>query len=263
MTTYHAPVAELEFLLGRVLDLRGLLALPAFADIDPDIVAGVLREGARYVEQVLSPTNAPGDAIGARLVDGRVGLRLIVRVVSWTLAMLGLATFAGLFPQLFAGTAQAGMGGTFGDLLLPALAAELDSFGVPTPATVGAIASGVVGLMLYVLALGMNPLKLTLPALPWDAIGASIGGAFVALGRGLTSPFRAFRGTRVRIARRASWGVSPSYVKTPISVPAAALTWAVSSCSSASWSWASALVGKRYSARLAGSDRIVLRTGAL
>jgi alkylation response protein AidB-like acyl-CoA dehydrogenase len=74
MTTYHAPVAELEFLLATVLDLRGLLERPAFADIDPDVVAGVLREGARYAEQVLSPTNAPGDAVGARLVDGRVEL---------------------------------------------------------------------------------------------------------------------------------------------------------------------------------------------
>src|SRR5262245_7081413 len=74
MTTYHAPVADLEFLLEDVLDLRGLLALPAFADIDPEVVAGVLREGARYAEQVLSPINASGDAIGARLVDGRIEL---------------------------------------------------------------------------------------------------------------------------------------------------------------------------------------------
>ncbi len=141
----------------------------------------------------------PPLAWGLWLVDGRIGLRLILRFASWTLAMLGLATFAALFPQLFAGTAQTGMGGTFGDLLLPLLAAKLESFGVPTPAAVGAIACGVTGLMVYVLSLGMNPLKLTLPALPWDAIGASIGGAIAAFGRGLARPFRR---TSVRIARR-------------------------------------------------------------
>src|SRR5262249_53689203 len=59
---------------------------------------------------------------------------------------------------------------------------------------------GVIGLMLYVLALGMNPLKLTLPVLPWDAIGASIGGSFASLGRGLTRPFRSR--PRLTIARR-------------------------------------------------------------
>jgi alkylation response protein AidB-like acyl-CoA dehydrogenase len=74
MTVYHAPVEDLEFLLTHVLDVRGLLALPTFAEIDPAVVASVLREGARYAERVLSPTNEAADSIGARLVDGRIEL---------------------------------------------------------------------------------------------------------------------------------------------------------------------------------------------
>ena len=46
-------------------------------------------------------------------------------------------------------------------------------------------------------------------------------------------------------ARRASDGVSPSYVKTPISGPPWLVASSVSACSSASWSCASALVGNR------------------
>jgi alkylation response protein AidB-like acyl-CoA dehydrogenase len=71
-TTYHATRADLEFLLGEVLDLDGLLALPGCAHADRDIVMSVLAEGARFAEQVLSPTNGAGDASPARLVDGRV-----------------------------------------------------------------------------------------------------------------------------------------------------------------------------------------------
>jgi alkylation response protein AidB-like acyl-CoA dehydrogenase len=71
-TTYHAPLADLEFLLEEVLDVDDLLALPAFAQVDRDVVRSVLVEGAKFAEQVLSPTNAAGDAVGARLEDGRV-----------------------------------------------------------------------------------------------------------------------------------------------------------------------------------------------
>jgi alkylation response protein AidB-like acyl-CoA dehydrogenase len=71
-TTYYAPLADLEFLLESVLDVDGLLALPDFAHVDRDVVRGVLREGAKFAEEVLSPINGPGDEVGARLVGERV-----------------------------------------------------------------------------------------------------------------------------------------------------------------------------------------------
>lgn len=71
-TVYHAPLDDLAFVLRDVLGIERLLALPACGEVDWETVAGVLAEGAKYAEKVLSPTNGPGDAIGARLVDGRV-----------------------------------------------------------------------------------------------------------------------------------------------------------------------------------------------
>jgi alkylation response protein AidB-like acyl-CoA dehydrogenase len=71
-TTYHAPLADLEFLLEEVLDVDGLLALPDFAHVDRGIIRSVLAEGAKFAQEILGPTNGPGDQTGARLVDGRV-----------------------------------------------------------------------------------------------------------------------------------------------------------------------------------------------
>ena len=141
----------------------------------------------------------PPLAWGLWLVDGRVGLRLVLRLTTWIAAMLLIATFLALFPPLFGQTGQPNLGGVIGDLILPPLAAQLAQWGVPTPAIIGAIACGVAGLMLYVLSLGMNPLKLTLPVLPWDAIGAGIGRSFARLGDAIARPFRR---TRLRIERR-------------------------------------------------------------
>jgi alkylation response protein AidB-like acyl-CoA dehydrogenase len=71
-TVYHPPLEDLEFLLWDVLDVGGLLALPGFAHADRDVVRGVLFEGAKFAQEVLSPINGEGDAVGARLAEGRV-----------------------------------------------------------------------------------------------------------------------------------------------------------------------------------------------
>ncbi|MFO1467326.1 MAG: acyl-CoA dehydrogenase [Steroidobacteraceae bacterium] len=71
-SSYKAPVADLEFLFDRVLDMAALRALPAFAAVDEEVVRGVLAEGARFAEGVLAPINAAGDEQASRLVEGRV-----------------------------------------------------------------------------------------------------------------------------------------------------------------------------------------------
>ncbi len=141
----------------------------------------------------------PPFAWGLWLVDGRVGLRLVLRIVAWTTSLLLLASCMALFPPLLGTPVPANLGGVIGDMALPALATQLGEFGIPTPAMFAAILCGIAGMMLYVLSLGMNPLKLTLPVLPWDAIGAGLGRSVRAFGRGLTRPFRR---TRMRIERR-------------------------------------------------------------
>jgi alkylation response protein AidB-like acyl-CoA dehydrogenase len=71
-TIYHAPLADIEFLLMEVLQIGALQSLPQFAHMDADVVRTVLTQGARFAEQVLSPINGPGDIEAAQLVNGQV-----------------------------------------------------------------------------------------------------------------------------------------------------------------------------------------------
>ncbi|MBS0613715.1 MAG: acyl-CoA dehydrogenase [Proteobacteria bacterium] len=70
--SYRAPLADLEFLLLQVLDFARLQALPAFEGLDAQVVREVLKQGARFAEQVLAPLNAVGDEQPAQLLDGRL-----------------------------------------------------------------------------------------------------------------------------------------------------------------------------------------------
>jgi alkylation response protein AidB-like acyl-CoA dehydrogenase len=67
MWTYEAPVADMMYLLTRVLDApASWAAQPAFADLDADTAAEVLQQAGRFAGEVLAPTNAPGDLHGCR-----------------------------------------------------------------------------------------------------------------------------------------------------------------------------------------------------
>ena len=140
----------------------------------------------------------PPFAWGLWLVDGRFGLKLVRRAFAWTAAMLMIVMFFSLLPQLFSASSATGMGGAIGDVLSVAAAKQLAPLGLPTPKAVAGIAAGLIGTMLYVWALGLNPLRLTLPVLQWDTISAGFSGMFSALRRALTPNFR----TRPRIQRR-------------------------------------------------------------
>ena len=70
--SYRAPVEDLQFLIGQVLEGRELFALAAFRHADFEIVATVLAEGARLAAEVIEPINQPGDRAGARIENGSV-----------------------------------------------------------------------------------------------------------------------------------------------------------------------------------------------
>src|SRR5579885_3675671 len=73
MPTYKAPVDDALFLLNDVFHLDRYNNLPGFADASPDIVESVLREAAKFAEEVLTPLNRVGDREGCtRHGDGRV-----------------------------------------------------------------------------------------------------------------------------------------------------------------------------------------------
>jgi acyl-CoA dehydrogenase len=73
MPTYKAPVDDALFLLNDVFHLDHYGNLPGFSDASPDVVEAVLREAAKFSEEVLTPLNRVGDKEGCkRAADGSV-----------------------------------------------------------------------------------------------------------------------------------------------------------------------------------------------
>ena len=73
MPTYRAPVADVQFLLKDVFGWELYSNLPGFSDATADVVEAVLREGAKFCEEVLQPLNLSGDREGCKqLADGSV-----------------------------------------------------------------------------------------------------------------------------------------------------------------------------------------------
>ena len=73
MPSYKAPVDDALFLLNDVFHIDRYGNLPGFADASPDLVEAVLREAAKFSEEVLTPLNRVGDTEGCtRHPDGSV-----------------------------------------------------------------------------------------------------------------------------------------------------------------------------------------------
>ncbi|MGN6513151.1 MAG: acyl-CoA dehydrogenase C-terminal domain-containing protein [Lysobacteraceae bacterium] len=67
MSTYHAPLRDMRFVLFDVLGAEALFARLGHAEASRDIVDAVLEEAARFTESVLAPLNKIGDRFGCRL----------------------------------------------------------------------------------------------------------------------------------------------------------------------------------------------------
>ena len=73
MPIYKAPVDDALFLLNDVFHLDHYGNLSGFSDASPDVVEAVLREAAKFSEEVLTPLNRVGDKEGCkRAADGSV-----------------------------------------------------------------------------------------------------------------------------------------------------------------------------------------------
>ena len=73
MSDYQPRIEEMQFVLSQVLKAPAQLRqLPAFEDVDTDLIQQVLDEAGKFVGEVVAPLNRDGDEIGAHWQDGKV-----------------------------------------------------------------------------------------------------------------------------------------------------------------------------------------------
>ncbi len=69
MSTYHAPLAEMQFVMNELAGLAQVAGLPGYEEADPAVVTAILEEAAKFANNVLDPLNLAGDREGARRND--------------------------------------------------------------------------------------------------------------------------------------------------------------------------------------------------
>ncbi|HEX7199613.1 MAG TPA: acyl-CoA dehydrogenase N-terminal domain-containing protein, partial [Dongiaceae bacterium] len=72
MNSYRPPLDDIGFCLEEFADLPGLMALPDFAELTPDLVTTILDAAGKFAAERLAPLNAAGDREGSRLENGVV-----------------------------------------------------------------------------------------------------------------------------------------------------------------------------------------------
>jgi len=72
MSTYSAPLKDMQFALRELAGLSEVTALPAYAEVNAELADQVLAEAAKFAQEVLDPLNREGDKQGAKLAGGEV-----------------------------------------------------------------------------------------------------------------------------------------------------------------------------------------------
>jgi alkylation response protein AidB-like acyl-CoA dehydrogenase len=73
MNYFQPRVDEIQFLLSGVLQAPSQLqALPAYGDVDADLMQQVLDEAGKFVGEVVAPLNRDGDEVGCQFHAGTV-----------------------------------------------------------------------------------------------------------------------------------------------------------------------------------------------
>ena len=73
MSDYHAPLAEIRFVLNELAGLEQVAQLPGYEEASSDVANAILDEAAKFATEVMSPLNAVGDREGSvRRDDGSV-----------------------------------------------------------------------------------------------------------------------------------------------------------------------------------------------
>jgi len=69
---FTPPLADIKFILTRLIGLERLSALPGYEAVSEDVVDAVLDETAKIASEVFAPLNDSGDRIGAKFENGKV-----------------------------------------------------------------------------------------------------------------------------------------------------------------------------------------------
>ena len=72
MSTYAAPLKDMQFVIKELVGLDDITAMPDCAEATGDVVDAVLEEASKFAAEVLDPLNRGGDKQGAKLADGKV-----------------------------------------------------------------------------------------------------------------------------------------------------------------------------------------------
>src|SRR6266540_6817458 len=72
MSTYKAPLKDMQFVLRELAGLSEVAALPGWQDATPELVDQILEEAGKFAQEVLDPLNRVGDEERARFNDGKV-----------------------------------------------------------------------------------------------------------------------------------------------------------------------------------------------
>jgi 3-(methylthio)propanoyl-CoA dehydrogenase len=72
MSTYHAPLKDMLFVMNELAGLGQVGKLPGYEDATADTVTAILEEASKFATEVLEPLNAVGDREGSKLIEGGV-----------------------------------------------------------------------------------------------------------------------------------------------------------------------------------------------
>jgi 3-(methylthio)propanoyl-CoA dehydrogenase len=72
VSTYRAPLKDMQFAIRELAGLAEVAALPGCEEVSAELADAVLAEAAKFAQEVLDPLNREGDRAGAKLHDGRV-----------------------------------------------------------------------------------------------------------------------------------------------------------------------------------------------
>ena len=72
MSTYTAPLKDMQFAIAEFAGLDSVAALPGCGDVNAELVEAILTEAGKFAQCVLDPLNRSGDKQGAQWRDGVV-----------------------------------------------------------------------------------------------------------------------------------------------------------------------------------------------